>query len=83
MPHFTSQERHAMTSLSIATFVDLMRNESGPFKGHCARELVRLRDVLREVRPADANAIFAEAASLALEELIREYRKRKLRCYSC
>jgi hypothetical protein len=83
MPHFTSEERHAMTSLSIATLVDLMRSESRPFKRDCARELVRLRHVVREVRPVDANAILAEAASLAIEEVIREHRKRKLPWYSC
>ena len=72
----TPELRHEMASLSVTTFVDLMRNEPEPISGDSARELIRLSHLVRVVRPVDADAIIEEATSLALTEITDEYRKR-------
>jgi hypothetical protein len=76
MSFFTPERLHEMGSVSIATLVDFVRKGHEPYKGNSARLLLVLGHLVREVRPADADVIFAEAASLALTEIIDEYRKR-------
>jgi hypothetical protein len=73
---FTREQVHEMGSVSIATLVDFVRKGHEPYMGNSARLLLTLEHLVRKVRPADAAAIFAEAASLALTEVIDEYRRR-------
>jgi hypothetical protein len=73
---FTREQIHEMGTVSIATLVDFVRKGHEPYKGNSDRLLLTLGHLVREVRPAEADVIFAEAASLALTEIIDEYRKR-------
>jgi hypothetical protein len=71
------EQVHEMGSLAVATLIDLMRTEKGPIGIESALELVRLQNLVREVRGADADAIIREAAELAIPRLQAELARRR------
>ena len=56
-----------------------MRIEPEPLKSEAARELVSHRDLVRQVRLADADEIIQEAVNLALPEANLGLRMRRAR----
>jgi len=61
--------RFMQLSRAVTTLVDLMRNEPEPTRSDAAIELSRVADAVREVLPAEADAIRVEVAHIAIPAL--------------